>query len=330
MGNVIQATSQLSTMGNITGSTTAPDLSSYLTYAQANQDYYTKSQSDSQYLTSTAGDTRYLTPASGDARYYTKQLSDARYALATSALQLDNPQSITPSIPLGSSISYPAKSPTELLGNRPNLPDGYYWYFAGFSDYQYINGIKQYDPMFSPVRLYTRFNMVDGKNWVRVFSAPCINPANVVYTSPIENYVGYNIPMRGFLMQQSDGTNRNYSYIATTAARPFNYMNNYQQVLSVGGNKPGFKICVGSANGHGFYISTWTSPSSIGGVASMNTSGPSFGSCLSPTTLLMGGVPAPSNGRFPDMMVWGTGNSTTSPTYTLLAPGTVVESWITW
>jgi len=340
MGNVIQATSQISSMGvTRSSSTTTPDLSGYLTVSQANQTYYTKPDSDTRYYTKDQSDSQYLTPTTGDVRYYTKQqsdsryltssLGDSRYALASSALQLDNPSSITPSIPLGSGISNPAKSPTVLFATRPNLIDGYYWYFAGLTDYQYINGVKQYDPMFSPVRLYTRFNMVDGKHWVRVFSAPSVNPANPVSVNPTENFVGYNIPMVGFLMQQQNGSNQNYSYLPGSVARPFNFITTSNvQTLSVGGNKPGFKISVGAAMGHGFYISSWTSSFTVGSIASMQANGPTVGSCIGTTQLPS--VSAGTGGRFPNVMVWGIGNSTTTPTYTLSEPGTVWETWITW
>jgi hypothetical protein len=187
------------------------------------------------------------------------------------------------SLSLGRNL-HPA-SPSEL--SRQNVTqDGFYWYLAPV--------------MSQSVNLFTRFNWIDGRAWVRVFSSPAGSP-------PTTNAIGLNIPWTGFLIQQSNGTNQTYSYMTETQL--FNTRNN--TTVSTGGNKSGFRFFIGLPGGHGFYNTSqlpcnWAS-GAIGSV------GAGFdGTC----------------GTFPDNIKWGIGTSSTI--YNLSPAGTVWETWITW
>jgi hypothetical protein len=169
--------------------------------------------------------------------------------------------------------------------------DGFYWYETA-------------DPAREPVKLYTKVNLADGKNWVRVFSSPFASTATV-------NEVGKSIPFRGFLIQPSDGSFQTYSYFSSNQL--FNLRNS--TALTVGGNKAGFAVYIGYAGGHGFYnvnISPIQTPCNW--TNSVGMVGAGFdGIC----------------GSFPNALRWGVGQSGT-PVCNMVPVGTVWETWITW
>jgi hypothetical protein len=130
---------------------------------------------------------------------------------------------------------YPSTIYTKVFSSPSEATsDGFYWYRSG--------------SMTNPVQLFTRVNLVDGRNWVRVFSSPFASTATV-------NEIGKNIPFTGFLIQNSPrpsggfSTLINYSYFSTPQL--FNTRNS--TALTTGGNKPGFAVYIGFAGGHGFY-----------------------------------------------------------------------------
>ena len=171
--------------------------------------------------------------------------------------------------------------------------DGFYLYRSG--------------TMTNPVQLFTRVNLVDGRNWVRVFSSPFASTATV-------NEIGKNIPFTGFLIQNpprpSGGfsTLINYSYFSTPQL--FNTRNS--TALTTGGNKPGFAVYIGAAGGHGFYNPNLQRPCSWSN--SVGLVGAGFdGNC----------------GTFPNAIRWGWGQSGV-PACQMSSPGTVWDTWITW
>lgn len=158
------------------------------------------------------------------------------------------------------------------------------------------------DPKREPVNLFTKVNLVDGRNWVRVFSSPFASPATV-------NEVGKSIPFKGFLIQGVDGSFRTYSYFSTNQL--FNTRN--LRDTTTGGNKSGFAVYIGYAGGHGFYnVNPIQSPCN-----------------WSNSVGLVGAAYDGTCGSFPNALRWGTGQSGTA-VCKMVAAGTVWETWITW
>ena len=225
----------------------------------------------------------YLTYAQANNVYFTQTEANRRF-LSRSDPLLSN----LPNINVGQVIHSIGPSQLASLGIRQ---DGFYWYLT--------------PRMTQTVNLFTRFNWVDGRSWVRVFSSP-------MGSLPTVNMIGMNIPWNGFLIQQSNGANQAYSYINTTSGTPlFNVRSD--TTLTTGGNKPGFRVYIGQAGGHGFYNTTQ-------GVCSWNNSAGAVGSGW----ISDGG----SCGTFPSNIRWGMGQTSTA--YTLSPAGTVWETWITW
>lgn len=176
-----------------------------------------------------------------------------------------------------------ADSPQQLA-NLGITTDGFYAYKTG--------------SMAQAVSLYTRFNMVDSRPWVRVFSSPFASTATV-------NETNKNIPWKGFLIQRDGNDYRNYSYFSS------NQLFNTRQDNSTasGGNKGGYRIFIAYNGGHGFYN---TGQQPCNWQDSNGAVGAGYdGSC----------------GTFPDSTRWGTGNSGT-PNYTMV--GGTWETWIWW
>jgi hypothetical protein len=171
---------------------------------------------------------------------------------------------------------------------QPITSDGFYWYETS-------------DPKREPVRLFTKVNLADGRNWCRVFSSPFASSATV-------NEVGKNIPFKGFLIQPSDGSFQIYSYFSTPQL--FNTRN--LTALTTGGNNPGFAVYIGYAGGHGFYNPTLQTPCKWSNSVGM----------------IGAGIDATNCGSFPNALKWGTGQSGT-PICNMVPPGTVWETWIT-
>lgn len=189
----------------------------------------------------------------------------------------------------GTSKTIPAKSPDEI--SSLGYPDGFYWYQPVGST--------------SPVRLFTRFNMIDNKAWCLGVS---IQTPNIV----LENNLNLNIPFKGILFQnvrfvdRGDGTylpgvtNVAYSYFST--AQPFNKRVDLNTTTS-GGNRSGFVVNLGGSATHGFYRKTSVVCSSL------NSDLASFG---------------PS----PNLWVWK-GNHPTTSLETVLS-SYLWQTWIWW
>jgi hypothetical protein len=194
----------------------------------------------------------------------------------------------TVTLPLITS-SNPALSPQELQDK--GYPDGMYWY-------------KMPD-MEESVKLMTKMKSSDNKPWVRVFSSKYETP-------PTENFIGKNIPFKGFKIQTADELTQGYTYFDTYQF----FKERDSKNLSTGGNRPGSRVYIGKAGGHGIYtasqeICNWPYPGT-GAIGS-------------------GWMPDTECGTFPDKLKWGTGtNSTSSSAYTLSSPNTVWETWLWW
>ena len=222
--------------------------------------------------------------------YYTVgTLISGRTPSKTSA-QFGGADCTTGSFPTNIYIPTPIYSNPQSVVNAGITTNGFYLYRTG--------------SMTSPVFLYTVFNMVDNKHWCLVFSSPYGSTATV-------NEIGKNIPFTGFLIQQQGGTNRSYSYFSSQQL--FNTRSD--TTLTTGGNKPGFRVYIGQAGGHGFYntsqlVCNW--PNNNGAVGA-GWSNVTYTGC----------------GNFPNNIRWGIGTSTTSAAYSL-ATNTTWETWITW
>jgi hypothetical protein len=185
---------------------------------------------------------------------------------------------------ISNSESNPANSPTDLKAAGPP-PNGFYWYQSG--------------SMTAAVSLYTDFDLVDSKAWVRVFSSPYNSTATV-------NEVGKSIPWNGFLIQRNDAGLRGYTYFGSNQL--FNTRSSTD--TSTGGNRSGMRVFIGAAGGHGIY-STAQNPCNWPDGVNAIGAGWNGSTC----------------GSFPDGLLWGTGQSG-NPVY-LNASGTW-ETWITW
>lgn len=149
----------------------------------------------------------------------------------------------------GVSQSIPALSPQQLQSMGYTV-DGFYWYQTPASG------------MTTPVRLYTRFNMVDGRAWCLAMSTitskwTMLNHAN--------NPAGQILPFRGLFIQDFDysqgvpvftpPSNGFWSYLP--ANRNFTNAVNGQtastSTLTSGGNRPGMRVYINGAGAHGFY-----------------------------------------------------------------------------
>jgi hypothetical protein len=186
----------------------------------------------------------------------------------------------------GSAYSSPQQLSDDAEADNITLVDGTYTYF--------IPGTND------TVDLYTAFNYVDSKPWVKVFSSPYGSTATL-------NHVDIGLNFKGFMIQQTNGSDRAYSYFSTSKAFA---TRNTTGETTTGGNKSGYRVFIGYAGGHGFYN---TSQATCSWSTSEGAVGAGFnGSC----------------GSFPNGLRWGLGNSGT-PHYTMRTSSTF-ETWIWW
>lgn len=212
-------------------------------------------------------------PSEGATRYNSEILALETY-LSASWNTIINFTGLTPSTP--------ASSPQQI--QNIGLLNGYYWYKS--------------QSMTSAIQLYTYTNMTDGKPWVRVFSSPFASNATL-------NYVGYNIPWKGFLIQRDVQDYRYYSYFSSY--QTFNTRSD--TTTTTGGNISGYRVFIGNAGGHGFY-NTSQAP------CSWSNAGGSVGAGYDGTC-----------GSWPNGLRWGVGQSGTAQ-YTMVS-GTW-ETWLWW
>lgn len=181
----------------------------------------------------------------------------------------------------GNSASFPVSSPQELMDS--GAQSGNYFFRPP--------GLSQ------SVNLYYSANLEDSKGWVRVFSSPFRGTATV-------NFVGFDIPWKGILVQRNDNSFRGYTYFSNAQL----YNERTSTATSTGGNKSGYRIYIGRSGGHGIY-NTSQNPCSW-----QNASG-AIGAGYNGTC-----------GDFPNDLVWGTGDG--DPFYANTS-GTW-EHWIWW
>ena len=186
----------------------------------------------------------------------------------------------------GSAWDSPDQLQTAFTNENISLVDGYYTY--------------RIPNTLSSVDLYTAFNYVDSKPWVKVFSSPFASTATL-------NHVDIGLNFKGFMLQQPNGADRVYSYFSTSKAFA---TRNTTGETTTGGNRSGYRVFIGYAGGHGFYN---TSQATCNWGDSAGAVGAGYdGSC----------------GSFPNGLRWGIGNSGT-PHYTMRTSSTF-ETWIWW
>ena len=185
----------------------------------------------------------------------------------------------------GSAYSSPQQLSDDAEADNITLVDGTYTYF--------IPGTND------TVDLYTAFNYVDSKPWVKVFSSPFASTATL-------NHVNIGLNFKGFMLQQPNGADRVYSYFSTSKAFA---TRNTTGETTTGGNRSGYRVFIGYAGGHGFYN---TSQATCNWSNSTGAVGAGWdGSC----------------GSFPNGLRWGIGSGTAN--YTMRSSSTF-ETWIWW
>lgn len=98
-----------------------------------------------------------------------------------------------------------------------------------------------------PVQAYISFNMVDGKDWVKVFE---VNQNTTTSGSVVSDLIGKGLPFKGLNVQTPSMTNH-FAYYSSF----INYNAGAYSSGTTGGNMAGYKAILGSAGGHGWYNS---------------------------------------------------------------------------
>jgi hypothetical protein len=210
----------------------------------------------------------YLLPQSfGPILFYNRSLSASEILQNYNAIKARFNSPNSPDGTLQSPFTSPAQA--QSLG----YADGTYYFFSG--------------TMASARLLEFKNNFYENKSWVCVFRSPYNSTATT-------NQLGFNIPMRGLLVQRDSLDIRGAVYWSSPIT--------YNAVGGIGNNTAdsGYsprRVILGSAGGHGIYTTGQMACNWPNGLGAIGT-----------------GWNGSTCGSFPNGLLWGTGQANT-PTY---------------